>query len=326
MPTCIYHGTPTPCQTCRDKKMGAFAWGICDVHGTPKPCQQCRAIHGAPKKYIPPQARRSRTLDELPKEKWWKLFIDKKYHGQHDPETYFDRDQSSGYSTAMRKAFEVTLCKRGECFGVRVDAKLYLALHGLVISGVLINEKGSKWSEYTSDKVTTFGMYNWEHWEQDPKAFGIAEQEVSDAIKEMCKEGLIYTLDQAMSLQKKAEIGVRVITAMGRAQIGYTSGECSVRVGKIFSIYYEAMGVTDDREQRLAIIARTIRALHVGHFFRDANGRLNIFVLLNKLLSDAGFCPVILPHGPEVFGGMKTIARLMEDIEDGMRAFRAELD
>lgn len=326
MPTCPYHNNPTPCQICKTKKMGAFAWGVCDIHGTPKPCQQCRAIQGMPRKYVPPHARVARTLDELPREKWWMLFIDRKYHGQQDPETFFDRDQSSGYSTAMRKAFEVTLCKKGECFGVPVDADLYLALHGLVISKVSINEKGSKWSEYKSDKVTTFGVYKWESWEEDPNAFGIAEREVSEAIKEMCDEGLIYTLNQALSSQRKAEIGVLVITAMGQARISYKTGECSARVDEIFSAYYDAMDITDGREERLAIIARTIRALHVGHFFRDANGRLNIFVLLNKLLIDAGFCPVILPHGPEVFGGMKTIARLVEDIEAGMRAFRAELE
>jgi hypothetical protein len=74
--------------------------------------------------------------------------------------------------------------------------------------------------------------------------------------------------------------------------------------------------------ERLQAIAKVIRALHVIHAFRDANGRLNIMLLLNKFLIENGFMPVILPHDPEVFGGSYSIDDLVTEIVLGMRAFR----
>lgn len=46
MATCPYHGNPTPCRTCLEKKMGEFAHAhprkdACPYHGKPHPCIDC---------------------------------------------------------------------------------------------------------------------------------------------------------------------------------------------------------------------------------------------------------------------------------------------
>lgn len=264
-------------------------------------------------------------LDDLPRDRWWKLFIDKKHHGLENAETYYDRDQSHGYSDAMKMVFREVLLRDGDYFRRWLDAEHYRFLHKGVTKGVSIGEGGQQWSEHTDNRETSFGAYNWDDWDTNPSAYGIQSGDVSNAIKEMKDEGLIYTLEDRLSEEEKREIGVRLIQASGTMSAAYGKGESAMRVQKILDRYNDDMDRAKTRHEALSAIARAVRALHVGHFFRDANGRLNMYVVLNKLLTDEGFSPVILPYGPEVFGGMKTVDELVKDIEDGMRAFQDEV-
>ncbi|HTJ43819.1 MAG TPA: DUF4157 domain-containing protein [Kofleriaceae bacterium] len=68
-------------------------------------------------------------------------------------------------------------------------------------------------------------------------------------------------------------------------------------------------------------IARAIRALHVGHVFPDANGRLNTMLLLNRLLIERGLSPSIV-NDTSVFGGRASLASLTRDIEQGQDRFQ----
>jgi hypothetical protein len=73
---------------------------------------------------------------------------------------------------------------------------------------------------------------------------------------------------------------------------------------------------------KLRAIVTTIRKLHVGHFFVDGNGRLNVVLMLNKLLLQEGFSPVILDD-TWVFGGGFTVEALIVEVQKGMAAFSA---
>jgi hypothetical protein len=80
------------------------------------------------------------------------------------------------------------------------------------------------------------------------------------------------------------------------------------------------------RDQRIAhaklrAIVRTIRRLHVGHFFTDGNGRVNTFMMLNKLLLAEGFDPVILDDN-WIFGGGFTVEQMVAAVTKGMATFR----
>ncbi|MFY0564052.1 DUF4157 domain-containing protein [Archangium lansingense] len=74
----------------------------------------------------------------------------------------------------------------------------------------------------------------------------------------------------------------------------------------------------------LRAIVRLVRALHVGHFYTDANGRLNTMLLLNKLLLQNGFSPVIL-NDNAIFGGRMNIEQLRLQVEAGLKAFDDEV-
>jgi hypothetical protein len=228
------------------------------------------------------------------------------------------------------EVFDNVLLSNGPHFKHRLDAEYYRFLHEKATDGVTINEGGKQWSEYEDGRQTSFGSYDWDSWPDEvTKAYGIKAADVKAAIEEMRKERLIYTPDDViggLSQENQNRIGVLLVNATGEMSAAYRPGEAKKRVEAILDRYNKEIDAAKTHGAALAAIARTVRALHVGHFFRDANGRLNIYVVLNKLLTDEGYSPVILPYGPEVFGGMKTTDELVEDIWDGMAAFRHEVD
>jgi hypothetical protein len=70
---------------------------------------------------------------------------------------------------------------------------------------------------------------------------------------------------------------------------------------------------------RICAVAVAVRALHVGHFFTDGNGRLNTMVILDKLLLQNGYYPA--PMGQtDLFGGAPAHV-LAQKIVDGMNEF-----
>jgi len=77
------------------------------------------------------------------------------------------------------------------------------------------------------------------------------------------------------------------------------------------------------RRDQLRAIARLVRALHVGHYFHDANGRLNTMLLLNRLLVDCGFSPVVMER-TDIFGGGWSADELVLAIEAGLMRFAIE--
>lgn len=74
--------------------------------------------------------------------------------------------------------------------------------------------------------------------------------------------------------------------------------------------------------QRVRHIARLIRALHVGHYYTDANGRLNTMLLLNRVLQRENLPPVVMAD-TSVFGGSQTLEQLAEQIVVGMLRFQS---
>lgn len=74
--------------------------------------------------------------------------------------------------------------------------------------------------------------------------------------------------------------------------------------------------------QQVRNIARIIRALHVGHYYTDANGRLNTMLFLNRLLIGAGLSPAIVAD-TSIFGGSQSVDTLAQAIVDGAARFQA---
>jgi hypothetical protein len=71
----------------------------------------------------------------------------------------------------------------------------------------------------------------------------------------------------------------------------------------VFDRYYQDMNQASTEHEQLRAIGRVVRTLHVIHPFNDGNGRLNVYVLLPRLLQVNGFRPVIAPSMAHLFSG-----------------------
>jgi len=77
----------------------------------------------------------------------------------------------------------------------------------------------------------------------------------------------------------------------------YAGRDASDLVNEIFDRFRGEIAEAGDDHARLIAIARAVRALHVLHLHRDGNGRLNVYILLPRLLMEYGFHPLYLDHG-----------------------------
>ena len=109
-----------------------------------------------------------------------------------------------------------------------------------------------------------------------------------------------------------------------RGETMFNKVKAGERIELIFKHYYDTLQIAAengaDPASRLRIIVEAIRSLHVGHFFADANGRLNTMTLLNKFLIEEGFSPVIM-ESTAVFGGAFSVEQLVGQVTRGMRHF-----
>jgi hypothetical protein len=258
--------------------------------------------------YLQPQPKS--LLNELPESLWWRLFIDKKH--QAGGLTAYDKDQSPGYSASMMAAFKQELASESGP-GKPIDMTAYTRLHDLVTSRL-----------ETEDNVRGLSSRDFGSKGEPPVSFPIAGKgkPAADIIDEKLNGVLLIRL-----FVEGTELGdgSRAICefAAGRFYVLYPESEGSDFAEAALTRYYAEILKAQGETAKLTAIVKAIRALHVIHVFRDANGRLNIFVLLNKLLLQQGFRPVILPNGPEVFGGSYTIPELVLEVEAGMKAFGA---
>ena len=148
------------------------------------------------------------------------------------------------------------------------------------------------------------------------------------AINELVQEGVSYKnyTNGAQQVVPNAKVSLLVTGFGWRIYVGYKMAEGPALADILFDRYYNQMALAGgNARQQLFAIVRLIRALHVYHFFQDANGRLNTMVILNKLLTENGFPPSIVSN-PAIFGGGRTLQQLFDDVRDGMRPVLREME
>jgi hypothetical protein len=250
-------------------------------------------------------------LDGVPAVHWWRLFIDKQHHGDaeklDDPSRYYDLDVSKGHHTNMTEAFRSELIDGGGRLGTTVDLEEYVRLHDLVSAHLHDKEIVRRWS---TERLGPEGDA------LPPVHYSIGGKGVPAADINAVKISGMNLLVAASPDVRMDERAIAVFDG-ARVQVNYSTALAPQRfVSEILKNYYNELRVST-----LEAIVRVIRTLHVTHAFRDANGRLHVMLMLNKFLREQGFCPVILPNGPEVFGGSYTIPELEDEVRQGMKAF-----
>jgi hypothetical protein len=234
-------------------------------------------------------------------QKWWKLFIDKPYHLFGSKA--FDWDESEGYEQSMYAAFQEFLLQPSN---KPMDVDEYKRMHAKATEFISLNKKGVFCTEvsFPGNEVSA------------EAGLEMSQDKILDNILFADKNTDFAEMAIAVRKHSEAE-GYRIY-------LNHNALEVDKLAAEIFRQYYENIKEAgDDNLTKIRIIAKAIRRLHICHFFGDANGRTNMFLVLNRLLIGSGFVPTILPEGPEVFGGLKTINDLEIDIIDGMLAYQS---
>lgn len=281
-------------------------------------------------------------VTQLPRDRWWKLFIEGRYHGSGNKhrEMIFDLEQSPGFYNAMMKAFDKWLSARPSPAD-KVDFKRYHAMHAAVTNCVFkLNDKVSERATRRFIPVP----HELSHYTNFPIA--ATGHDISwESLKEMNDDGDIGTYKTLMAnLHAPKDVlehwverdwATSLLTSNMSNQLlwgtAYEQSEVKGKVNGLFERYHRERDQAQQQsakkarvELKLRAIVRAIRALHVGHFYADANGRLNTMLLLNYLLLQEGFNPVIL-HDTAIFGGALRMYDLVTAVREGMEAFEQEV-
>lgn len=298
----------------------------------------------------PDTASANQQIYLLPKSEWWRLFIDSRYHSEGNP-LKFDYQQSPGFFGAMMAAFEEVFGappeKPAQRSGLsafmasiadefssiissgpkKITPELYQHYHDLVRRKVLTQPGGT-----ARFSTIEFG------WSNASTNFGANEvgglEPNAAALSELINEGIAYVENPELfpdPLPERRSDAFVAIRIMFDKSTGHRLFQCACKfnekqapalIERILNVYYaEVDKAKKNRRLVIAAIVRLIRNLHVGHFFTDANGRVNIMLLLNKFLMENSLPPVILKVNPGVFGGLMSVPDLVETVEAGIENF-----
>ena len=254
------------------------------------------------------------ALEMLPRTSWWKLFIDKRYHGAASPALLFDREASKGFHAVMMRVFKAEL-RLEHTLGRRLDFVEYERLYGAVSVNV-----GGISNRGRSGTDSPVGPTNF------PPIYTPGPAALNELLAENVGYWDIPANIKRFDKMNKVSLMRFGVPASWRFSVQYKMADVPALADRFFKRYYTE--IADAGGGALAqanAIVKLVRALHVYHFFRDANGRLNTMVVLNKLLLENGFPPAIVSD-PAIFGGGRTIAELVGDVHAGMKIVLIEME
>lgn len=323
------------------------------------------------------------NLRNLPRDEWWKLFIEGDKHDLSKTDDQnamrFDSDQSPGYYAAMSRAFETFVAQSD---GHELGFADYDAMHLAVTQDTLSKDDDNTFHQVPHKLSANNIQFPMTHGEfpnaealmelraegmlgLDAKGMQVintfAPNPVRDERVRELNENVTQLHEQGSTVPTTGAAGTTLLLSLREIYQGQgpltnfsstlqvvkvttdnslqllvnTNREKSAADGEVtalFRHYYNQLTMIDGsgspdvqkRRAKLGQIARLVRALHVGHYFHDANGRLNTMVLLNRLLVDCGFSPVLM-NRTDIFGGAYSEKELVAAIEVGFAAFAAQV-
>jgi hypothetical protein len=254
------------------------------------------------------RARRPVLSDFLDRGLWWMLFLNSRDHERamllwpEDAGQLYDHEQSPGFRASMLHAYDRILDPPSRQFE-QLNSDSYKNLLDLVTSGL---DERLSWTGEPDPGSVAYRLY--------------AERMAEDMLTEyVAGRPLVARLavqpDPPTAGNGSSQEGPRealALTALRPFAPGssrllvvtrYRQDKAPGLAGAALEDYYEQIGAAHDDTARLTAIARLTRRLHVMHLFTGANGRLNVYLLLPRLLLENGFRPVIHPEMHAMFNG-----------------------
>lgn len=283
-----------------------------------------------------------RDVADLPEDQLWRMFINPKDFREaeesKDPGGLYDSQKSPGFQQSMLRALREELTFSGGHLGRRVDFAEYTRLHDLVTERLQEGTLGEQDTRATARGLSagenTYVSGNRTYTDRDdpstiprdaqwlpPVNFPINDWNRDDT---PLADDLLHESIGGTPMVGKGPLNSSVVKAAGgRIDVNYGADQGPVLTQQIFDRYYREVDAARTPDDKLRAIVKAVRAVHVTHAFRDANGRLNVNILLNKFLLEQGFDPTILPReGLGIFGGGFSVDDLAEAVRQGSTAFR----
>ncbi len=250
-------------------------------------------------------------LSQLPKEEYWRLLMDGKHQAGND-KFFFDR--SKGYMASMLAGLDMVVDKVGMPLSVDMIKELHKvsttsvtyelpvrngALRSIdfQIAGTIKTERNI-WG--VCKDFTDKGMQELQALRDDLEdhvpsgEYFVNENLVADQSRAQQVQSWSAGLNIGSSLSQEVEDLMQYAIDTGAREIG--------RAGA-------------DNDRKIGAIVDTCRRLGCIHPFKDANGRLVMFLILNKMLTDNGMSPTILQDQGHMIG--KSRAELVALIKAG---------
>jgi hypothetical protein len=259
--------------------------------------------------------RAVRLAEVLPEESWWRLALDPRDHVRalrtlpDDPGSLYDTEESPGFRESMMDAFREILDVPSSR---RLDSAEYRRMHEIVTGHL---DETFDWSGKTSGGFAP------------PTEFPLRSTHPHpEVLTEMVGDRPLLVMPaeyMGRQVDGPKPYPVAIVNAFQLdnviIQTVYAQSEAPGLVDTVFDRYYEEIARDGSDHDRLRAIGRVVRALQVIHPFGDANRRLNVHVLLPKLLLEQGFKPVIRPDMAMLFQGGYSAGQIADALLEGQQ-------
>ncbi|AXX33773.1 Flagellar hook-length control protein FliK [Actinosynnema pretiosum subsp. pretiosum] len=256
----------------------------------------------APDVDVPP-ARQPQNLESvLPRDQWWRLFLDPRDHNDaqaqqpHDPGNLYDTQSSPGFKQSMETAYEQVL-NPPDMSAQRLTSADYKRMHELATANL---KQQFDWSGQLGPQGNAI-----------PTEFPLRNDTVAADVLSDSINGRPLMIDMQAHFANPSTGPVQdPLTILNRhsydnpaISTNYRFDEAPGLIDAVLTRYYENTANAKTDHEKLREIARVVRTSHIIHPFQDGNRRLNVHLLLPRLLLEQGFKPVILPEMPQLFQG-----------------------
>lgn len=254
------------------------------------------------------------TLKSMPKDQYWKLLIDGKMHNHGDKHAY---DRSRGYMASMMNG----LLKVVSDIDTPLSPQFVKDLHQLSVRHVT-NESAAA----TDDRLPLQGSkFQESGLKQAANAWGVCKSFTPEGMNELQDlreelDGVIeggYFSEDAMRFTDKPDTVVQWRAGkQGQPRLGQ---DVEALMKHVIDKAYESIELVPDQPDLIiGAIVDCCRGLSIIHPFKDANGRLMNFLILNKLLVEHGLPPTTLEDQGLMVGRSKQ--ELVDLIKQGQQA------
>ncbi|MFH9731269.1 hypothetical protein [Streptomyces sp. NPDC017260] len=255
----------------------------------------------------------AKHLEEvLPREEWYRLQLDPRHHDEarrthpNNPGELYDHQQSPGFQGSMNAAYEQYL-NDPATIDHRVNFRMYEAMHNTV---------GSQLGNQV-EKSGEVGLHTMYPLRADSPTPSVLDEEIGGrplTVKAdpLMRFGIVPRdpLTWSGHFQPHGADGMYTETL-------YRDTEVEGILDDVFNRFYEKVGAARAPREKLKAIAWAVRTIHIIHPYEDTNRRLNVHVLLPRLLMAAGFKPVIFKDMDELFQGGRSLEKVADALESG---------